>query len=91
MEETLTMSKARATLPQIPRKLAKERHPRALTITQHGKPVLAVLPYEFYDSLMETLEIMADPKMMEALKQSAEDIKKGRTYTSDEVRKKLGL
>jgi PHD/YefM family antitoxin component YafN of YafNO toxin-antitoxin module len=34
--------------------------PETITVTRHGKPVMAILPWDLYESLMETLEVMSD-------------------------------
>jgi antitoxin YefM len=62
-----------------------------VTVTRRGKPVLAVMPWELYDSLMETIEILSDEKLMKALRKSLQEARKGRTYSIEQVRKKLGL
>lgn len=87
--EDLNITEARKRLTNLPEDLADS--PRAIRITRKGEPVLAVLPWDFYESLLETLEIMGDPEMMDALRRSVEDIKAGRLYSIDEVEKELGL
>ncbi len=91
MTETLTISKFRSQLLKLPKKLAREKKPGTITVTQRGKPVLAVLPYDFYDSLMETLEVMSDPELMAALRQSAKEIKQGRGIPLEQMKKDLDL
>jgi len=46
---------------------------------------------EWLESWNETQEILADQAMMDAIRRSEEDIKKGRLLTLDELRVKLGL
>jgi PHD/YefM family antitoxin component YafN of YafNO toxin-antitoxin module len=46
---------------------------------------------DLYEGLLETIEILADPELMENIKRGMEDIKAGRTYTIEEARKRLGL
>ena len=64
---------------------------RAVSITRRGRPVLAVMPWEFYESIVETLEILSDPEMASALRESVEDIKRGRMVSHVEAKKRLGL
>ncbi|MFA6450014.1 MAG: type II toxin-antitoxin system Phd/YefM family antitoxin [bacterium] len=85
----ITISKARNELTDLPRRLAK--NPGAVAVTRRGKPVLAILPWELYESIVETLEVMSDVKLMDALRKSIRDIQEGRTFSSDEVKKELGL
>ncbi len=44
-----------------------------------------------YESWKETMEIMADPELMKAIKEGEEDIKKGRFVTLDQLKKELKL
>jgi PHD/YefM family antitoxin component YafN of YafNO toxin-antitoxin module len=86
----LTISEARKALLDLPEKLARTPS-RAATITRRGQPVLAILPWELYESIVETLEILGDPEMVTALRESLEDLKRGRVVTHGEAKKRLGL
>jgi len=86
----LTISEARKALLDLPEKLARTPE-RALTITRRGQPVLAILPWEFYESIVETLEILGDPQMVTALRESLEDLKRGRVVSHAEAKKRLGV
>ncbi len=48
-----------------------------------------MLSIDDYESLMETLYILADPKAMAGLKAGEADAKKGKTRTWDEVRRSI--
>jgi antitoxin YefM len=86
----LTISEARKALLDLPEKLARTPD-RAVTITRRGQPVLAILPWEFYESIVETLEILRDPEMVTALRESLEDLKRGRVVSHAEAKKRLGV
>ena len=86
----LTISEARKALLDLPEKLARTPE-RAVTITRRGRPVLAVLPWEFNESIVETLEILGDPQMVTALRESLEDLKRGRVVSHAEAKKRLGV
>jgi prevent-host-death family protein len=62
----LTISEACGALLDHPEKLARTPE-RAVTITRRGQPVLAILPWEFYESFVETLDVLDDPEMAAAL------------------------
>ena len=85
----LTISEARRMLLNLPKRLARAPE-RAMTITRRGRPVLAVLPWEFYESLVETLDVLSDPEMMLALRESIADLKHGRLVSNAEAKKRLG-
>jgi prevent-host-death family protein len=86
----LTISEARKALLNLPEKLARTPE-RAVTITRRGQPVLAVLPWEFYESIVETLDILGDPEMRRVLRESLEDLKRGRLVSNAEAKKRLGV
>lgn len=91
MTKSMGMIDARKRLTSLPEEFAQEPELGAVAVTRRGKPVLAVLSWDLYESLLETMEIMADPELMKALRRGAQDIAAGRLATSDEVRKDLGL
>ena len=76
VEKSIPITKARSEITQLPERLAAEGLD-AVAITRHGKPVLAVLPWDHYDGLVETLEILADEKLMASLRVSLEQAKRG--------------
>jgi PHD/YefM family antitoxin component YafN of YafNO toxin-antitoxin module len=62
-----------------------------VSITSRGKQVFALMPWELYESLNETLEIMGDPALMEALKRGVQDIKSGRMTDWEEAKTELQI
>lgn len=86
----LTISEARKALLDLPERLAQGSE-RALTITRRGQPVLAILPWEFYESIVETLEILGDPEMMTALRAGLDDLTRGQVVSHAEAKKRLGV
>jgi len=86
----LTISEARKAFLDLPEKLAREPE-RAVIITRRGQPVLAVLPWEFYESLVETLEVLSEPELVAELRESIKDIERGRLLSHKEVGARLGL
>ena len=86
----LTISEARKALLDLPEKLARTSE-RAVTVTRRGEPVLAIMPWEFYESLVETLEILGDPEMVASLRASLDDLKRGRVISNAEAKKRLGV
>lgn len=84
----LTITKARQALLDLPERLAKSPD-KTVSITRHGRPVLAVLPWELYESIMETLEVLGDPETTGALRASLEDIRKGRVVSHEAALKRL--
>ena len=61
------------------------------TLTEKGSPKAVILSAEEFDSLIETIEILQDKKLVADIKRAEEAIKKGEYYTWEEVKKKLGF
>ena len=59
---TITITKAQSGLP----KLCRSKKP--VLITTHDKPVCVLLPIEDYDALIETMDLLANPKAMRTLR-----------------------
>jgi len=87
-ENVYSISEIREQITRLPEKFEEE--PEAITVTRHGKPIMAILPWELYESIMETLEIMGDEELMAAIREGIKDIEEGRTRPLDEVLKELG-
>ena len=87
--EHIPIVKARAMLTQLPELLAEEN--RAVALTRRGKPVLAVMPWELFESIIETMEIMGDAEMMETLRQGIKDVQEGNLVSLEQVKAELGI
>ncbi len=85
---TYSISEIREQITRLPEQF--ERNPEVVTVTQHGKPIMAILPWGLYESIMETLEVMSDPELMEAFREGVKDMEEGRVRPLDEVLKELG-
>jgi PHD/YefM family antitoxin component YafN of YafNO toxin-antitoxin module len=83
----LNITEAREKLLGLADTLTSENS--TAVIRKRGKPVLALLPYELYESLEETLAIMGDSELMEQLRQSVKEIEEGRYLTQEEVEKSI--
>jgi prevent-host-death family protein len=60
-----------------------------VTVTKNGSPVAVILAVEDYESLMETLDILSDPKAMAEIRQAESQMREGETYEEDQVRAAL--
>lgn len=87
MTHTITLKELRPELPKVVDAIDKkwERY----VVTKHGKPAVVMLSIEDYESLMETLDILADPNAVKSLKQGEEDLRKGKTRSWEEIKKRL--
>ncbi len=85
----LPITEAREALTSLPDKLHATHE--TITVTRRGKPVLAILPWEEYEALTETLDIMAEPSLMAELRQSLKEAKQGKLIPWERVKRKLAL
>ena len=91
---TLSIVEAREQLTRLPeqfdQQLKTERNLRAIKVTRHNKPVLAILPWELYESIVETLEILGDEEQMAELRQSIQEAAEGKGESWEAVKRELG-
>ena len=88
MHREMTIVEARNRLTQLPEELSTDGS-HTLAITRRGKPVLAMMPYELYDSVIETLEILGDPEMMALLQQGVREADSGQLVKWENAKQKL--
>ena len=89
MSQSLTISETRSCLPFLSRKLAKGAEVDAVAITRKGKPVLALMSWELYESIIETLEILNDKELMASLRRGIKEAKAGRGIPWEDAKKGL--
>ncbi len=87
-ENVYSISEIREQITRLPERF--EQKPEAVAVTRHGKPVMAILPWELYESIIETLEVMSDAELMAAFREGVKDMEEGRTKPLDDVLKELG-
>ena len=87
--KTLPLTEARKDLSKIVDEVSNVHE--HVTITRQGKPAAVVMSADEFESWQETMEIMADPKAMAAIRRAEKDIKAGRIRPWEEVRARLGL
>lgn len=88
MIKNLTISDARKEINN----LAKNLSPKdAVAVTNRGKEVLAILPWDTYEALTLTLDILTDKEQTQLLKQGIKDLKEGKIEEWDAVSRELDL
>jgi len=86
--EKITITEARNKFMKLPDRAAKHE---VLAVTRKNKEVMAVMSWELYEGLIETLEILSDSVLMKQLKKGIQDVKTGRTHSLQEAYERLGL
>jgi PHD/YefM family antitoxin component YafN of YafNO toxin-antitoxin module len=91
MPKTLSMVEARKQLTSLPEEFAKEDELDAVAVTRRGKPVLAVMPWELYETITETLEVMTDTDMTSVLRESIAQYGRGEAIPWEKAKEDLDL
>ena len=86
--KTYSISEIREQITHLPEWF--EQNPEVVAVTRYGKPVMAILPWELYESIIETLEVMSDAELMASFRRGVKDMEEGRIQPLDEVLKELG-
>ena len=85
----LSISEARTQLSRLAGRLSTQRE--TVEVSSRGRPVLAILPWDLYASMVETMEIMADKDLMEQVRQGIKEYSAGKGIPLKEAKKRLGL
>lgn len=95
-EHTLSISEAQKELTRLPEQFEEE--PEAVTVTRYGKPVMTILPFNTYKSLLEiiealqeTLEVLHDEELMAAFRESVKALQNGEMVDWEDAKRELGL
>jgi len=89
-ESTYSISEISEVITRLPEQF--DQNPKPVTVTQHGKPVMTILPSSTYkelletvESLLETLEVLKDEELMAAFREGAKDMEEGRIEPLDDA------
>jgi antitoxin YefM len=87
MPKYLTIDEAQQQLPELSEKLKDE----PTIITKEGKPVMITFSIEQFESLIETIKIIADKEFMQELEQGIKDAKNCEIISLESLKEELGL
>ena len=88
MMQKITITEARKKFMALPDLTDKDQ---ILAVTRRNKEVLAVMSWELYEGLLETLEVLSDPELMQHVRAAIEDVKAGRTHSLSDAYQRLDL
>jgi prevent-host-death family protein len=83
MDAILPATTVKRRFLELLKRLGPERS--VITITRNGVPAGVLMSVEEYEALMETLEILADPKLTRSLARARRNFERGRTLTHEQV------
>ena len=87
MIDHLSITSARHELTSLPEKLTREDS--TLAITRRGKPVLAVMTWQHYEAIIETLEILSDRTLMNNIRKGIVEANSGEGFDWESVKQDL--
>ncbi len=81
------MVNARRSLTKLPERL--EARPATVAVTRRGKPVLAIMTWDDYEAILETLDVLSDDEATEQLRHSIQEVKEGKAIPWEEAKSRL--
>lgn len=89
MTTTLPITKAREELTTLVDNAKKKLAEYVITVK--GIPAAVLISAAEYESWKETNEILSDSKLVRAIKEGEEDLKRGKFITFEQLKKELNL
>ena len=77
MQKRYSIAEVRKELSQLPSQFEEIADLSVVEVTRRGLPVLAVLDWERYQAIMDTLEILSDEETMDKLKKAVKELDDG--------------
>ena len=82
IDEHIPVSTAKSQLLNVLRRI-EEQHTKVV-ITKNGTPKAVLLPYRDFEGLRETIDILADPAMLQGIRQGLHEVTAGRIVSLEE-------
>ena len=89
MTKSVTLKALRPKLPKIIDEIDSKMD--RFIITKRGRPVALMISMDDYESLLETLDVLSNTRLMRKIKKAEADISAGRVKALDRVEKELGI
>jgi len=88
MVKQMSISETRKRMTSLESDMSYED---TISVTNHGKEVLAILKWETYESIAETLDILSDPEGYDDLREGISQAQDGRLMDFEEFKKSLNV
>ncbi len=85
---TLPISEARKKIFNIAEDVQKPGN--YYTLTEKGRPKAVIMSAEEFESIMENLEILSNPRIMDEIRRAEKEYERGDYVTLDKLIKELG-
>lgn len=83
LQKVLPITTIKKNLLDIIKDMADEDS--TITVTKNGIPVGIMMTPDHYEGLLETIEILSDPKILKALAASGNDFRSNRKFTHKDI------
>jgi PHD/YefM family antitoxin component YafN of YafNO toxin-antitoxin module len=88
MVKQMSISETRKRITSLENELSYED---TISVTNHGKEIFALIRWDTYESIAETLDIISDEDSMNDLRVGIQQIKNNQLIDFDEFKKKLNV
>ena len=82
-QEILPVTEVKRELLSILKRIEEEE--ATIALTRNGEAIGIMMPLSRYEALLETIEILADKKIIRSLQRSRKDFEAGRILGDDEI------
>lgn len=86
---TIAISEAKVKLSQFVDEVYKTHD--SITISKDGEPETVLMSIQEYESLVETLEVLSDPELMEDIRISEREMKTGKSISLERMKREQKL
>ena len=90
MQQKMSISEAREQFTQLSERFAQDPG-LTVQVEKRGEPVMVVVSYEYWDSLIETMAVLWDEETTATLKRGIADMTGGRVRDWEDVKAELGI
>lgn len=88
MIHKMSISETRRKITSLEKDLAYED---TISVTNHGKEVFALIRWDTYESIAETLELISDDQLFTDLKIGLQQLREGELVDFENFKKDLGV
>ena len=88
MTQTLDISEARRQFNSLDARM-RDEGVQVIHVMRHSRPAFAVVDADYLEAVLDTLDILTDPDALKMLEDSLEDIRAGRVYDHEDVKREV--
>jgi prevent-host-death family protein len=89
MTRNITLKELRPKLPKVIEEIDSKMD--RFIVTKRGKPTAIMMSIDEYESLVETIEILQDPRTAKKIKSSVDDLAKGKVKPLEKIEREMGI